>query len=98
MGVKEWWKKLSYLKKGILIGALFGFIIYIFTFNNYSQDTLFNQVIGNLGYFTFCKILKADIGEDCGWGFIVNGWLLLPIVYAIIGIIIGLFIKKIKKN
>ena len=98
MGFKTWWGKLEYWKRGGLIGILLGLFIYLLTFNGSEQTIWYNQLIGHFGYFTFCKIFKAGPGGDCGWGFVLIGWILLPIIYGIICLSLGLVANRIRKN
>ena len=98
MGFRKWWKKKRLWVKGGFFGLILGFVIYLLTFNSSAQTVWYNKIIGYLGYYSICLIFNAEVGEDCGWGFILIGWVVLPIFYGIIGFLIGLIINKIREQ
>lgn len=113
MGFKEWWKKLSYVKKGAIIGAIIGLIraIILLIFIRYRIHTSFYFFIAGLE-FVLIFFLVLFI---CGWEgqgatfpqlcdkphYIVTSIIVILIYIistALIGMLIGFIIQKIKKK
>jgi hypothetical protein len=91
------WSKLSAWQKGGLVGVIFGllenllFLIFGDNILGFWADFT-SEIIGN----PICDLLNMDIGEECGWFFFFWGFIIFPVIYGIIGMLIGLFISKVK--
>lgn len=93
--LKKFWSKLKYWQKGGLIGFLLGVVYLFFLFPN---DYIFGKyTYGVLFYLgeTFCGDEGTFFfGIICELGIMFAYFL----VYIIIGALIGLIIKKLKKK
>ena len=96
MGFKEWWKKLSYWKKGLIIGIIFGLVVYFLNLGGWTGRVDAFEFTWVLGSLPFCKILHG-CEEEYAFTFLFWGWLILGIFYGLIGASLGLLIS-IKKH
>lgn len=90
MSLKTWWKKKDkYVKRGIVIGALFGLGVFL---------TLDRGFLGSIFYYfgmlPVCTIFVFDPG--CPTSTLFLGWILFPLLYASLGALIGFIIGKVK--
>lgn len=99
MGFREWWDKLSYWKKGALIGAILG-SIKIPLFVSFGEDI--PEFIGNLLFKIpdelICNLLNLSEGEPCGFFVFFYGFVYNPIFYALIGSLVGYLYYKLRKK
>lgn len=100
MSFREWWKKLDYWKKGGIIGFIFGLFIYFINYvtsGSIKYNSLLDNIIEIFSIITLNPIcLPFGLSDDCFFLLFFVGWILIPIFYAIIGIVIGLIYGKTK--
>ena len=93
----NWWKKLKYWQKGGVIGILFGFLVGLIMFLLLANLYRLGFALLILHMFIFCTHTPYS-SDQCAFLVGVLGWLIFPIFYGIVGVIIGFIIGKIKKN
>jgi len=98
-------KKWKYLQEGGLIGASVGFVIYgistasIVTVSGAPRtfwSYQFIEIVQDFGANQFCSLVRLIL-EECGLAFALFSWIIFPLVYGIIGALIGLIVGKSKK-
>ncbi|MBI1935064.1 hypothetical protein HYS31_01360 [Candidatus Woesearchaeota archaeon] len=98
MSFEGWWKNLSYWKKGIFIGIIIGLLKVPFfaIFGIYLPEIVFKFF--EIPDKQICNLFNIGGTESCGFFFLFYGWIYNPIFYAIIGAILGLLYKLIRKK
>lgn len=87
---KRYWLKFTIT--GFVIGIIDHIVLYLL---GDSEFILF-ELLGNLlstGLWAFCKTFRLPAGEPCGWAYLF--W--FPIILAIIGLVVGIFIDIINR-
>jgi len=83
------------INKSIFIGAVIGFVWGVVVYYNLESHRVFTH----FGLTIPCFLMRFG---ECGTAILYLGWIVLPIFYLIIGalmgIIIGWIIRKIKNN
>ena len=92
----EWWKKLSYWKKGACMGIIFGLTLYFLSF--IFDTSSFSYLFWSLSILPFCSILKLGTGENCGLNYLFFGWVFMILVYGVLFSLFAIIIKKIGKK
>ncbi|NQV09127.1 hypothetical protein HQ529_04710 [Candidatus Woesearchaeota archaeon] len=90
------WKNLQYWKRGLIFGLIFGLLIYFFSL--FFEIEYLGTLLWWLSGTIICFMFKADTGEGCAFTFVIFGWIILPLLYGLIGALIGLLIEKIKSK
>ncbi len=83
--------KHSFLLKGLIVGFIFGLAIY---FNFFFTDS--NSIAWFFGYTPFCSFFGNS--DECYYGAFFFGWIIFPVIYGLIGALIGFFIDKFKQR
>ena len=89
-------KKISFMKKGLIIGLIFGILHHPLLFLFEDKPDFIGKLFG-LEYNTYCNLFNLEWGEPCGYHYIFFGFFTFLIIYAIIGSIMGAIIGKIRK-
>lgn len=103
--IKKWWNNRKYWQKGAIIGFLVG-LSYIPFGLGFGSDLdsflllrklfiLWDKVF-MLYLVLFCKILSAPRGESCTIASMVSSLVMIPIIFLLLGILIGYIVQKMK--
>ena len=96
--IKNSWKKLKYWQIGGIIGLIFG-LTSIYSYNISPFPSIFFVALPYLFLITLFWVLNALPDDPLGAeGIVAIAFLLSPIFYTLLGILIGIIIGKIKKK
>ena len=85
------WNKMKYWQKGLIIGLICGFLLYVFSFSGMGFGVIFWWMTGTV----MCVLFNFE-GHGCFFAFLYFGWFFFPILYGLVGALIGLLIDKYK--
>ncbi len=89
-------KKMSFVKRGVLIGLVFGILHHPLLFLFQDSNSFITKLF-DFEYNTYCNIFGLEWGEPCGSHYLIFGFFIFLVIYALIGGIIGEIIEK-RKN
>ena len=97
MGFRKWWKKLSYWKRGMFIGIVFGSIISVLSFFSILIEFNFGSWPLRAGALVFQEYWSC---QDVPCALIIIPFIVITLILstAILGLLIGSLIDEVKKQ
>lgn len=101
MNIKKWWKKLEYWKKGGIVGGLIGCFVLVLMIGlgiglRYGEASYF--LLKSIGLPFFIGMVLATERGYTELGGMIPTFIVGTVIYMLVGGIIALIIKKLKKK